>query len=118
MLGLHWLRLPSLVNFTYCEGITPFFYITRRYVICQCVTGQSRPEIMGQLPADRFNAGFAFDRVGVNYAGPIWIKSGRVRKLIITKAYVALFVSLSVKAAAFIATLCRFIVQRGKPSII
>ena len=64
----------------------------------------------------------------MDYAGPIWIKSGHVRKPVITKAYVALFVSLSVKAvhleldtelttAAFIATLRRFIARWGKPSI-
>ena len=79
------------------------------------------------LPADRFSAGFVFDRVGMDYAGPIWIKSGHVRKPVI-KAYVALFVSLSVKAVhlelvteltttAFIATLRRFIAWQGKPSI-
>ena len=47
---------------------------------------------MGQLPTERLNTGFVFDRVGVDYAGPIWIKSGHVRKPIITKVYVTLFV--------------------------
>ena len=53
--------------------------------------------------------------------------SGPVRKSIITKGYVAVFVSLSVKAinlelvtelttSAFIATLWRFIAHRGIPS--
>ena len=64
----------------------------------------------------------------MDYASPIWIKSGRVRKPFITNVYVALIVSLSVKAVhlepiteltttAFIATLHRFIARQAKPSI-
>ena len=70
-----------------------------------------------------------FENVGVDYAGPFHIKYGSVRKPTIIKAYVCVFVSLSVKAVhletvsdlttdAFIATLRRFIARRGKPSLI
>ena len=64
----------------------------------------------------------------MDYAGLIWIESGRVRKPVIAKTYVASFVSLLVKAVhlepvielitiAFIATLRCFIAQQGKPFI-
>ena len=103
-------------------------FIIRSCVICRRVTGQSRPQIMGQLPADQFSTGYVFDRVGVDHTGLIWIISGRIRKPIITKAYVALYVFLSVKAvhlkpvtqlttAAFISVLRHIIARWGKLSI-
>ena len=60
---------------------------------------------------------------------PFYVKYGSIRKPIVVKAYVCVFVSLTVKAVhlelvsdlttdAFIATLRRFIAHRGKPSLI
>ena len=73
--------------------------------------------------------GPVFDNVGVDYAGPVYIKYGFVRKPTIVKAYICVFVALSVKAVhlelvsdltteAFIATLSRFITRCGRPSTI
>ena len=70
-----------------------------------------------------------FNQVGIDYAGPIMVKSGSPRKPFITKVYVCVFVSFTVKAvhlepvsalttATFIATLRRFMAQRGKPMVI
>ena len=84
---------------------------------------------MGQLPRARLNPGDVFRDTGVDYAGPLYIKSGPIRRPIFTKCYVAVFVSLSVKAvhlepvtelttSAFIATLRRFVARRGLPSTI
>ena len=61
---------------------------------------------------------------GVDYAGPFLIKYGYVRKPTVLKAYVCLFVWLTVKAVhlelvsdltaeAFLAAFCRFISRRG-----
>ena len=90
--------------------------VTRRCVICRRVAGKPRPQLLGRLPADRLRPGPVFDKIGVDYAGPILVKSGYVRKPVITKAYVCVFVSFTVKAVhlepvsdltseAFIATL-------------
>ena len=84
---------------------------------------------MGQLPLERVTPGIVFEKVGVDYAGPVYLKLGHVRKPTIIKAYVCVFVALSVKAvhlelvsdltsAAFIACLRCFIARRGKPSSI
>ena len=73
--------------------------------------------------------GTVFERVGIDYAGPILVKRGPTRKSVFIKCYVCVFVSPSVTAVhlelvsnltteAFLTTLRRFIARRGKPSII
>ena len=85
--------------------------------------------MMGQLPMERVTPDLVFENVGVDYAGPVYVKYGHVRKPTIVKAYICIFVSLSVKAVhlelvsdltsdAFIAALRRFIARRGKSSLI
>ena len=86
-------------------------------------------QMLGQLPFERVTPGPVFEKVCIDYAGPYYIKYGSIRKPIIIKAYVCVFVSLSVKAVhleavsdlttdAFVATLRHFIACRGKPSLI
>ena len=102
--------------------------ITRACVICRRGS-RPQPQLMGQLPAERVTAGAVFDKVGVDYAGPVYTKIGSTRKPTIVKSYVAVFVSLSVKAVhleavsdltteAFLACLRRFAARRGKPAVI
>ena len=65
----------------------------------------------------------------MDYAGPLQLKLGSTRKPVIIKAYVCVFVSLSVRAVhlelvsdlstdAFIACLRCFISRRGKPTLL
>ena len=53
---------------------------------------------MGQLPKERVTPDAVFNNVGLDYAGPVYLKQGSVRKPVIVKAYVCVFVSLSTKA--------------------
>ena len=103
--------------------------VTRKCVTCRRYTARPKPQMLGQLPIERITPGAIFDNVGVDYAGPVFIKYGYVRKPTIVKAYICAFVSLSVKAVhlelvtdltseAFIACLKRFISRRGLPSLI
>ena len=105
-----------------------------RDVVWACVTCRRhsvkpQPPIMGQLPMERVTPLPIFDKVRVDYAGPIYIKYGYTRKSTVVKAYICVFVSLNVKAVhlelvsdlttkAFVACLRRFISRRGKPSVI
>ena len=85
--------------------------------------------MMGQLPKERVTPDLVFENVGVDYAGPVYVKYGHICKPTIVKAYIlCIFVSLSVKAVhlelvsdltsdTFIAALI-FIARRGKPSLI
>ena len=54
--------------------------------------------MLGQLPIGRLTPDFVFDKVGVDYAGPFYIKYGHVMKPTVVKTYASVFVSLSVKA--------------------
>ena len=104
-------------------------FITRGCTICRRHAARPRPQMMGQLPMERITPGPVFDKVGVDYAGPVYIKYGHVRKPTIVKAYICIFVSLTVKAVhlemvsdltseAFVASLRRFMARRGKPSVV
>lgn len=97
--------------------------------MCRRQSIKPQLQMLGQLSVERITPGPVFDKVGVDYAGPVLIKYGYVRKPIIVKAYICIFVSLTVKAVhlevvsdlssdAFIATLRMFIVRRGIPSLI
>jgi len=103
--------------------------LIRRF-IHKCVTwrrqrAETMQQIMGSLPSDRITSGArAFVKIGVDFAGPVLLKTGRGRGSRTEKAWIALFVCLAVKAIhlelvtsliteAFIATLKRFITRRG-----
>ncbi len=103
--------------------------VTRKCITCRRYTARPKPQMLGQLSLERLTPGSVFDKVGVDYAGPVFLKYGYVRKPTVVKAYICVFVSLSVKAVhlelvtdltseAFIACLKRFIARRGLPSLI
>ena len=103
--------------------------ITRNCLTCRRNSARPRPPQMGQLPMERITPDAVFDRVGLDYAGPLLVKYGYVRKPTLVKSYVCVFVSLSVKAVhlelvsnltseAFIAALRRFVARRGKPHLL
>lgn len=73
--------------------------------------------------------GTVFEKVGVNYVGPFQVKYGTIHKPVIMKAYICVFVSLTIKAVhleaisdltsvASIVALRRFIAHRGNPTLI
>ena len=94
--------------------------VTRSCVTCLRQSKKPKPQRMGQLPIERVTPDIVFENVGLDYAGPIYTKHGYVRKHMIMKSYVCVFVSLSVKAVhlelvsgltsnCFISALRRFI---------
>ena len=103
--------------------------MTRACVTCRQYSARPQPQLMGQLPIERVTPGLIFEKVGVDYAGSIYVKYRYIRKPTLVKAYIWMLVSLTVKAVhlklvsdltteAFIACLRRFIARRGKPSTI
>ncbi|XP_030753188.1 uncharacterized protein LOC115880190 [Sitophilus oryzae] len=84
---------------------------------------------MASLPEDRVNISRPFQKVGVDFGGPFFIKWFRLRKVSLIKCYIALFVCMATKAVhievvsgltteAFLMALKRFISRRGNPSVI
>jgi len=58
---------------------------------------EASTSVVGQLPIERVNPGPVFNKVGVDYAGLVLIKYGHVHKPTIVKAYICVFVSLTIK---------------------
>lgn len=98
--------------------------IIRKCPICFKLRMESSTQLMASLPNFRTTPKRAFSCVGVDYAGPVMIRSslGRLPKL--TKAWIAVFVCLVTRAIhlelvsdnttqAFIAALRRMVARRG-----
>jgi len=107
--------------------------IIARSVVKHCVTCiRARPTfqcpLMAPLPKERVICNRPFTTTGVDFAGPLTIRSG-IRGRPGKKAWVAMFICFTTKAvhievveeltsSAFIATLRRFSARRGKPATI
>ncbi|XP_060869420.1 uncharacterized protein LOC132944179 [Metopolophium dirhodum] len=103
--------------------------VTARSVVWHCVKcTKARPRfnhpIMAPLPRDRVQCTRPFTVTGVDFAGPIYIRSG-LRRVAAKKAWIAIFVCFSTKAIhleladdlsskSFMATFRYFMARRGK----
>ena len=102
---------------------------TTKYWLHRCITCTRWRRVtpqppMGNLPQGRVTPARPFLRTGVDYAGPIFIRTSRRRGHRSHKAFVAIFVCLCSKAThlevvsdyttdAFLAALRRFTSRRG-----
>lgn len=95
--------------------------------ICFRLRMKGSEQLMASLPTIRTTPAKAFLNVGVDYAGPVIIRSNLGRAPRLTKAWIAVFVCLVTRAihlelvsdattAAFIAALKRMIARRGRIS--
>lgn len=101
-------------------------------VIYNCTTcsrfqSRNQSQFMADLPYYRCSPSRIFAHCGVDYAGPISVRTGSGRGNKSHKAYIALFICLSTRAihlelmdnystAAFLAAFKRFTSRRGIPS--
>eukprot|EP00794_Sanderia_malayensis_P010236 gene10236-11286_t len=99
---------------------------TRNCKTCKRTAPKTVSQLMGQVPEARVCPTFVNERVSVDYAGPLTIKSGNKRRPIYANAYAAIFVCMETKAChielvsdltadTFLAALRRFVSRRGKP---
>ncbi len=126
---------PTLVSaylgrqYFFVGGCQAIRSVTHSCVMCWKKSARPRPPLMGQLLMERVTPDLTFSKVGVDYAGPLLIKRGHTRKPTVVMVYVAVFVSLLIKAIhlelvsdltseAFLACLRRFIARRGRPVLI
>lgn len=104
------------------------YSVVRQCVICKRANPTFDQPIMGSLPKQRVQHSRPFTTTGVDFAGPLIIRSG-IRGRPGKKAWIAIFVCFStiavhieavedLTASAFIAAFRRFISRRGKPSLV
>lgn len=100
----------------------------RKCITCVRHRASTLQQLMGSLPAARVRqTNRPFLHTGVDYAGPIELRASKGRGIKAYKAYIAVFVCLTVKAIhiecvdglstdAFFAAFRRFVARRGLPS--
>lgn len=99
----------------------------RSCITCFKFNARAVNQKMGDLPPARISPCRAFQRVGLDFAGPIMTKCQHTRKSSLFKSYICVFVCMCTKAihldlvssltsAAFLATLRRFVARRGYPT--
>lgn len=69
--------------------------VTRQCIVCRRRSAKSSPQMLGQLPLERVTPGSVFEKVGVDYAGPLQVKYGMVRKPAVVKAYLCIIICLA-----------------------
>jgi len=110
------------------RGIVMARSVTKKCVTCIRARPTFTPPLMAALPKARVQASRPFAVSGVDFAGPLVVRSG-ARRITGVKAWVAVFICFSTRAihleavigltsGAFIATLRRFMSRRGNCSTI
>lgn len=100
-------------------------------VVHKCITCfRNKPvfknQFMAALPRSRVTIDRPFNRTGVDFCGPVYVKSG-IRRVVSVKSYIAVFVCFVTRAVhlelvsnlssdAFLAAIKRFIARRGHSS--
>lgn len=108
------------------SGISEVKKLVNRCTKCARLKAAAAKQLMGSLPKERLTPVRAFHIVGLDFCGPFNVKVSRIRKPIITKGYIAIFVCFATKAihvelvsdlttTAFLACLKRFISRRAMP---
>lgn len=103
--------------------------VVNRCVECIRAKPKFSTPLMGPLPAERVVAAPAFTSVGIDFTGPIRLKSSTKVATLNRKAYITVFVCYVTKAVhldisadlsteTFINTFKRFISRRGMPHVI
>ncbi|CAH2093449.1 unnamed protein product [Euphydryas editha] len=109
------------------NGIRQVKKITHKCLTCFRFKANAAKQLMGSLPRQRVNASRPFQAVGIDFAGPVQVKNSRVRRAVISKGYICVYVCFSTKAIhlelasdltteTFLACFKRFISRRGMPS--
>ena len=99
-------------------------------VVCRRYEGRSyKVEPSSDMPEFRFKEGYPFSSTGVDFAGPLFVKTVFGREIQVSKVYICLFtcgstraihieLTLSLTTQAFIRCLRRFVARRGFPELI
>ncbi|XP_049882247.1 uncharacterized protein LOC126378112 [Pectinophora gossypiella] len=109
------------------NGIREIKKVTHKCIMCFRLKAAAAKQLMGSLPADRVTPSRPFEKVGIDFAGPVNVKLSRIRKSVVGKGYICVFVCFSTKAIhlelasdlttdTFLACFKRLISRRGLPT--
>ena len=98
--------------------------IIRKCIKCYKTKPVTLKTQMGDLPAARIIPKRPFSEVGIDFAGPVWIREGTTRSRKIVKCYICIFICFVTRAVhidlandlstkCFLNVLKRFIARRG-----
>ena len=93
LVPLYSCSLNRLYHITGCRKVV--CTITRGCITCRRIAAKPQVQLVGQLPTEQVTPDLVFDKVGVDYAGPVYVKYGSIRKPTVIKAYICVFVSVS-----------------------
>lgn len=96
-------------------------------ISCTRQRGKTLSIKMGNLPLERLEPGYPFQRCGVDYAGPVFILNRKGRGAKLDKCYICLFICFTTRAVhlelvtslsseAYLLAFRRFLSRRGKPA--
>lgn len=115
-------------RFWIINGLSEIRKITHKCIVCFREKATVAKQLMGSLPASRVTAcARPFERVGVDFAGPVEVKLSRIRRSVIGKGYICVFICFVTKAIhlelasdltteTFLACFRRFVSRRGLPT--
>lgn len=109
------------------NGLRLIKHIIHKCMVCFRFRANTAKQLMGSLPADRVNASRPFQKVGMDFAGPILVKQSRARSVLTSKGYIIVYVCFTTKAIhlelvsdlttdTFLASFKRFVSRRNVPS--
>lgn len=101
--------------------------VIHKCIICWKLKKHVSEQLMGNIPKDRVNICRPFQKIGIDFAGPISVKMSSLRKSVVGSGYICVIVCFVTKAvhlelcsdlktSTFLACLKRFISRRGLPS--
>lgn len=114
-------------RFWIIDGLRSIKKVIYKCVTCFRMKAEATTQLMGSLPTQRINISRPFSKVGCDFAGPVLVKNCRIRKPLIGKGYIVLFICFATKAIhlelasdltteSFLAAFKRFIARRNLPS--
>ncbi|XP_049871359.1 uncharacterized protein LOC126370525 isoform X1 [Pectinophora gossypiella] len=101
--------------------------VTHKCVICWKLKKKVSEQLMGSLPHDRINVCRPFQKIGLDFCGPVSVKQSTMRRSIVGSGYICVYVCFTTKAVhlelcsdlktqTFLASFRRFISRRGLPT--
>lgn len=113
-------------KFWLINGLRHVKKVIHKCITCFKLKAEASKQLMGSLPTQRVTQASPFVRVGLDFAGPINVKQSRIRRSVISKGYICVFVCFTTKAIhlelasdlttpTFIACFKRFISRRNLP---